>query len=329
MKTSIKRCAIIILGILVIPSLLVGQDPHKTKSEVPIATKQREVISITPSTEQIKLTPLSSSTSDGPTPSGGSVQIKVQSVLPEWGAAIEAVRLRGPNGEIPANRIWVRSEETKTFQQLDTRVPIIRGNLRAPERDVKIDLEVRPHWDDPPGDYDGEILLTPTLPGLDESGDLPLAPPGAAAKIPVPFLHPYDPIQSVHFSLSIPEMLDLGTSGGELVFEGVSGPGIYYAEPDLRVWFCTNAYHWQVICSATNLEGERGEIPAEIIIWELIDNHGDVEATGNMGLNVIIMEGYGTMAPKEITLRFSLEITIADISGDYQGSLSVNGMTGF
>jgi hypothetical protein len=315
------------LWILIVPGLVLAQDQHRRKPEVRVTPPPQDVIQIAPETDNVRLeyNPQAEGTL-GPWPSIGTVKVKVRSVMPTWGTAVEAVRVRGPQGELPPERIWVRTEETaRSFVPLTDPVPVVVGDHRTPERETELEVEVRPEWDDPPGEYDGELLLRPFSPPEGEEGITRSPRMGIS---PGPGLAPGGPYSGrIAFSLSIPEMIDLGTSGGGLEFLGVSGPGTYYAKPDLRVRICTNAAHWQVVCSATNLEGESGEIPAERIIWELIDSNEMVGATGNLGLNVVILEGYGTLPPTEVTLRFSLEITIADVAGDYRGTLSVNGMT--
>lgn len=330
MKRNCGKYFSTLLWLLVVPCLIFAQNHHRTKPEVRVSTQPQELIRITPSTENIRLTPNPQSDNTlGPWSSSGAFSVDVQSAIPTLGVAVEAGRLHGPQGDIPPDRIWVSSEGTgNQFRSLTTPVPVFEGIHRGPVRQTELELEVRPQWDDPPGEYDGELLLKPMSPGMDST--ISPAPYKDRSRAARPYFAPAPDQYSgvVCFSLEIEEMIDIGTSGGGLHFPGVEGPGTYYAEPLLRVVFCTNAYHWWVECSATNLVSERGEIPAERILWEQLDDEGNVEASGNLGLNVIILEGYGSVQPSEITLRFSMEITTADVAGDYEGSLSVNAMTG-
>jgi hypothetical protein len=51
---------------------------------------------------------------------------------------------------------------------------------------------------------------------------------------------------------------------------------------------------------------------------------------GDLGQNnVILHSGVGRIAPdEEHILRFSLEITMADVAGSYTGNISLQGITG-
>lgn len=135
----------------------------------------------------------------------------------------------------------------------------------------------------------------------------------------------------VHFSLTIPEIFEITlVDGGELSFQGDGPEGTYYAAQDVKFRVTTNSRNWRVIAKADNLKSEQGEIPAERIHWERVNQYGQVLEQGDLGRNnVVLHSGGNRISPDEMHIvRFSMEVTMHDVAGSYKGRISLQGLTG-
>jgi len=312
------------------------------KIPAPLQFEQAPIQIIAPKeTIRLSFTPQLNS-NFGPWASSASIRLSVHSILPEWSATVEPVSILGPEGSLPPGRVWVKAEGTGgVYTPLNNPVHILAGDFRQPVRETELEIVVKPSWQDPPGEYQGTLALTPLGPGqnpqkspktsrrtslraMDNRDNQPFqtAPGKGSPVMGLP--------QQIRFSLSIPEIIQVAISGQELSFEGVGPEGIYQANQEIRFKVLTNARRWRVICRASNLKSERGEIPAERIKWERVDERGRVLDRGNLGLETTVLRS-GQMRishDQEVILRLSLDVTMADVAGNYKGSISLEGMTG-
>lgn len=337
-----KPCAVLFL-LLVPPALASGSQPQKAQKEVLPYQPGQELIRITSSTAGIELLPDHRSPGGlGPWASSAIIKMKVQSVLPVWSVVVEPTTLQGPEGKLPPDRIWVKTDETNgTFAPLTKPVTVLSGDFRNPVKETEMTVEVRPAWKDPPGKYEGTLILQPVGP---ENGRLvpkPASEPALAQSGGREEPQPVTPApgrgtpvmglpQPVTVSLTIQEIIQVAISGGELRFEGIGGEGTYRADQEVRFRVLTNARDWRVVCNASNLKGERGEIPAERIKWERMDERGKVLDKGDLGLDSTVLRSSSSRIDpeKDVILRFAIDVTMADVAGSYKGSISLQGITG-
>lgn len=313
------------------PSLLCAAQTQKKGKEPQPLPGAREFVQILPADNKLRLEyNYQSDYRYGPWSSGARLKINLRSLLPEWGAVVEAVSLWGPEGDIPKDRFWVRTEETGgEFAPLIKPVPLIRGDLRKPVRETEMEIEVRPAWQDAPGEYQGQLALIPFGPEYEEP-----KPKTTTTSRSKRNLMDIGQAQPVNISLSIPEIIDISISGGSLSFEGGGPEGTFYAREEMRFKIKTNARAWRVTCKAANLRSDReeaNEIPAERIKWERVDASGRVLNNGNLGLETTVFssEDVSRITPDdEIILRFSINVTMSDVAGSYSGSISLQGITG-
>ncbi len=253
-------------------------------------------------------------------PGGGqaTVSITAQSPLPLWGVCIESPVLQGQEGDLPPDRIWVRSEATENiFYPLDHPIPILLGGGRkGPYGQVAFEMQLRPTWLDKPGRYRGHIIVRPFLPGVkgvqltDGSRDKRLGP---AQTIPVEF--------------EIPEAILTSLSGTELKFRADAGPGVYPADRDVEFLLSTNAPRWRVSYQGSDLVGQEGDVRTERLSWERLDKFGRVEDRGRVGADEVVVSGVGPIENLEVRLRFKIQIAMEDPAGEYGGTISLLGMT--
>jgi len=254
----------------------------------------------------------------GPGSGQATGSITAQSPLPCWGVCVESPVLQGQEGDLPPDRIWVRSEATEQiFYSLDHPIAILLGGGRkGPHRQVTFEMQLRPTWLDKSGHYRGHIILRPFLPGgggvqvTDGSGDERL---GQAQMIPLEF--------------EIPEAVLTSFSETELKFKADAGPGVYQADRDVEFILSTNAPLWRVDYRASSLIGEEGDIRTERMSWERLDKVGRVEDRGRVGADEVVVSGAGPIENLEVRLRFKIQITMEDPAGEYGGAISLVGLT--
>ncbi len=323
---KINQPFINLLWLLLTPALLIAGGPKEPKKEPPPFSERLELVQIIPSCENVRLDS-SFHPGDGAHPwgSSGTITISVRSHLPEWGAVVQGVNIQGPAGTLPLDRVWVRTEETGgEYAPLTRPVPVIRGDFRQPVKETRMVIAVRPTWQDPPGEYHGTLTFAPTGPGQILPGSK--APPRMTSAQKGGY---YKQLPHVDFSLRIQEIIEIVITGGQLDFTGGGPEGTYFADQEVRFRVLTNSRQWRVVCHASNLKSERGEIPAERIQWQRVNERGRVLDEGNLGLETTVLQGgYGISAEEEIILKFSLDISMADIAGNYKGNISLMGITG-
>ena len=112
MKMKRSKCIKTCLWLLVIPCVLCAQNQYRTKPETRVTAEPQELIRITPSADHIRLEPnLQSDNRLGPWASSGAFSVNFRSAIPAIGVAVEAVRLRGPEGDLPPDRIWISTDK--------------------------------------------------------------------------------------------------------------------------------------------------------------------------------------------------------------------------
>ncbi len=339
-----------ICGLLLILALLLATRNDAYGQEISPASPvlKNGFIQIIPESDQVRLEfGPQGGYEHAPWISSGILKLRVQSYLPEWSATIVPTNLEGPEGALPPDRLWIKTEETGgAFTPLTKPIPVVIGNLGMPVKDTEIAIEVRPTWQDPPGEYHGTLVLTPSGPkikthtskfsarktssnrkgeGLDPSPSQHFTPtPGAGT--------PFQGLPGqVHVALTIPEIMEIAfLCGGELDFQGDGPEGTYQAQQEVRFKVITNSRKWRVLANTSNLTSERGEIPADRIHWTQVSPSGDVLDSGNLGSsNEVARSGSRHCRPnEEIILRFNIDITMADVAGSYRGNISLQGITG-
>jgi hypothetical protein len=210
---------------------------------------------------------------------------------------------------------------------------------------AELEIEVKPSWQDPPGEYQGTLVMTPMSPEICRQKS-------AYSSRKISSRHKTEPRDDdpstvitpdpnkgtpftglpgqVHFSLSIPEIFEITlVDGGELSFQGDGPEGTFYAAQEVKFQVTTNSRKWRVIAKADNLKSERGEIPADRIKWERVNRYGQVLEQGDLGRNnVVLHSGGGRVSPEEVhIIRFSLDVTMNDVAGSYKGRISLQGVT--
>jgi len=254
----------------------------------------------------------------GPGGEQATISITARSPLPLWGVCVEPPVLQGPAGDLPPDRIWVRSEATENdFYPLEQPVPILFGGAKeGPDRQVTLELQLRPAWQDRPGQYRGHIVVRPFLPGgeslrsSDDSGDKRLGLP-----------------QTIPVELEIPETILTSFSETELKFRADAGPGTYPADRDIEIELSTNAHLWRVDYRASDLVGEEGDVRIERMSWERLDRFGRVQDRGGVGADEAVVSGVGPIENLQVRLRFKIQITMEDPAGEYGGTISLVGLT--
>lgn len=345
-KFSLGVLVIFLCAVLVVPTAS-GDEPGGTKiNKVPIENKAvadgaighlqhgvivqqtqlagRELVSIVPSTPSITLEvggpfaprrPLKF----GPWTASAQFGLRVESRIPFWGVKLEASPLEGPEGVLPPDRLWIRTEATEgEFQSLAQPVPIVVGDLRTPVKETFATIKVEPTWTDAPGEYQGELVMRPFVP---EGGDPPPPSPDVSGILP-------EERAPVQVKLKIAAAISILVSGGELDFSAPSGPGDYAANEQVGFKVTTNASSWRVECQAAPLKGDDGQIPLERVLWERLDGRGQTVASGNLRDNPTVLDGHEATAGFESSLRFTIRITTEETAGNYSGSISLLGITG-
>jgi hypothetical protein len=288
-------------------------------------TGNPDEISIIPALDEIVLIPTrkkeitDTSEEENPWICGAKIPITVQSMVPLWGVVIEAKEFTGPEGTLPADRLWVRTEQTgRAFQPLVGFVPLVTGDFRTPEKHVSADLQVRPAWNDPPGDYHGKLLLQPFMP---EDIGYKGRPNVRSARI-------RENPERIQLNFTIQEYISIAIPNTELTFRANRGPGEYKSDRDLVFQVVSNARTWHVECQATPLVSENDEIPAGRLSWERIDRFGRRIDSASLNSRSTVLEGYGITSESKAILRFTLLVTMSDRPGEYRGRISLVGVGG-
>jgi hypothetical protein len=281
------------------------------------------LIEVTPGTSELVLDPKgstegTSSSREGPWSGRANLPLTVQSMLPEWSTVIQASPLKGERGTIPPERLWVRTEGTEgAYEPMDHPVPVAHGDASMGVKTVSAEIEARPDWTDPPGRYEGEIMV---------SGGLPSAIENAPRKNRIHF--PAFQDQRIYVSIQIPEVIMVSVGAVELDFDALSGPGQYTAEEEVCFHVTSNAEYWRVECEAAPLVYEDHEIPAERIRWSRLDEIGREISGYSIEERTTLAEGIGSVQDLEIRIKFSLDVLPIDRAGSYKGKISLVGLTG-
>jgi len=252
----------------------------------------------------------------------GEIRVRVESILPSWGATVEALELRGPGGVIPADRLLVRmGGEKADFLPLSGRVRLITGDHHSPVEEVPLEILFCPTWHDRPGQYVGRLRLRPavwtSLTTSEELKDEELSEfreqqLGDAREIEVKF--------------ESPQVINVVLSSEELHFDATAGAGTIPADEEISIGVSTNASIWRVECQATPLMSDEHEIPASRILWERVDDFGTVLASGNLADQPVVFKGHESARGALATLHFKIHIFTHDIAAVYDGALSMIGI---
>ena len=311
------------LLLFILPGLMVLSAPPATGQDARISPPLRgtPTISLIPSASSIVLSP---GTPDGvnrlpgfhPFQGYARFDLRVQSAMPTWGATLAVSSIDGPEGPVPADRLWVRSTSTgNEFVPAKGLVPVVTGDYRQPVKDEPVEVLFRPAWNDPAGIYRFKLFLNPFDPGSARAGGGNLVGPRGGR----------EPGSEISGEYKNHQVVLISIEDTEIHFEILPGPGVYESDDDIALKIWTNAEAWRVDCEATALKSGQNEIPLDRLRWERIDEYGRTVQAGNMATNPTILSGYGRVEALETKLRFKVDILPADIAGSYQGTLSLVG----
>jgi len=286
--------------------------------------RKYNAIELVPSTRLIRIgeilpeTEVSQEASGGPYVKYGEFYVTVESGLRAWGAVIEPSSIRGPRGSTPQGNLMVRTELTDgSFEPLNGPVPIAIGDYTVPSKTVKVELAFAPTWRDPAGTYQGKLLLRGYIP---EEEGMRLISPDQTRGI-------WGGKQTIRFVFKNDETIMIQQAEDEITFSVDGLPGERHGEAETTFWIWTNAQRWHVACLASPLllMGGGHEIPASRIDWEQLDEYGRVVASGNLGEDSIILNGWEPANEARATVRLGVHLTMADLGGTYSGSIALNG----
>ena len=259
----------------------------------------------------------------------GNTRIRVESVLPTWGATVEALELRGPDGVVPLDRLLVRAGgEGGEFLPLSGRVPLVTGDYRSQVEEVPLDILFCPTWRDRPGRYEGRLLLRPTVSQAvwRNVTTNPTASEGLADEGPGEFNEQsLGEAQKIGVEFESPQIISIVLSSDQLLFDATAGAGIFAADEDIVMEISTNASIWRVECQASPLVSNEREIPVSRILWERLDDFGNVVDSGNLEDQPLVFEGHEPAVGAVATLRFKIRIFMYDVAAVYHGTLSMLG----
>ena len=326
-KLSPFRVLLLLLGILV----LIGAIPLTEKQVVHAQQLQEAVdpLNDQPIVIHTGLQQLDLSNNQPVFPSGlidqseqsphGSFVVEVATVLPEWGVSIEADSFRGPVTQLPSDRIWVKTRETyNNFVSLDSQVPVIIGSEVAPVLESDVDVTVRPDWLDAAGQYKGQLVLSPNIPGYASMDARALNPDLILGQK-----------QTINISFSIPEIIELSVPETEISFNVVGGPGIYQANKPVKFQVTTNASRWMIVCEASSLqdvENNKSEVSLDQIQWKLKSEEPlPMETTGTLSPGVTFLEGNGPVKDLQVSIYFSITILPSNLAGTYTANIGLMG----
>lgn len=262
----------------------------------------------------------------------GEVRVRVESILPFWGATVEALVLRGPGGAVPPDRLLVRvGGEEAEFLPLSGRVRLVTGDHRSPVEEVPIEILFCPTWRDRPGRYEGRLLLRPAVartvrstitPYLTASGELRDKEPGKFKE------QDLGETREIEVVFESPQVISIELSSDELHFDATAGVGIISANEGIVIEVSTNAAVWQVECRVSPLVSDEHEIPVSRILWERLNDFGNVVDSGNLADQPVVFEGRKHAECARATLRFKVHIFMHDVAAVYNGTLSMLGTPG-
>jgi len=255
----------------------------------------------------------------GPWTASARFGLRVESIMPFWGVKLEATPLEGPQGMLPPERLWVQAEATEgEFQSLAHAVPIVVGDLRTPVKETFATIKVEPSWTDPPGKYQGELLMRPFVP--QGGGPPPLPDVGNVSSEDVAPM-------TIDFEIDCYISVLVSGTGAHLAFRASAGAGDYIGEEDITFRVITNAGSWRVDCQATPPRCGDSEIPLERILWERLEQPVGGPLRGNLRDNPTVLQGHAPTAGLGAGLRFTIRVTMGDTPGDYTGNMSLVGFT--
>jgi hypothetical protein len=243
--------------------------------------------------------------------------IAVQSGLPNWGVAVEALSLLGPEGELPPDRLRVRTSLTGgDFRPLSGPAPVVAGDYRLPVCDSKIIVSFTPSWKDPAGQYTGRLLLRPYVP---DGGKMSILSSethrGLIAND-----------QEVQLTFSNNETIMIEQPKNEVAFELLSTPSGREAVAEVEFTVSTNASRWRVVCESTFLDTGSCRIPTSRIGWRRLDEYGHHVESGNMGEDATVLEGFSPVQDLKTKLKLILPLSPSDLAGSYVGQLTFTGV---
>ena len=279
------------------------------------------VVTIIPSTRDISLqmdVPPDASIDEGVHPFRGYAEfkVKVQSILPEWGITLEISSIEGPKGVPDQNFIWVRTKATGgEFIPVDHPVPIVTGDYHKALEEMPVEMLFGPGWDDPVGGYTFKMLLKPYI--------LVDGKMNKTGNSQFPQMNAVD--LEINGGFDNPEAIVITVENSDIDFEAIDGPGTYRSKDDFVFSVWTNANQWYVDCVTEGLSSEGGQISLDRIDWNKLDAYGQTVDRGNLSENPTILRGYGPAIELITTVSFSIDVTMGDIAGFYQGEMSLVG----
>lgn len=243
-------------------------------------------------------------------------EVSVQSLLPVWGVAVDEIVIVGPRGRLPLDRLLVASsQEGGVLRPAAPGLTLAVGDPTS-EPLVRVELEFRPQWSDPPGVYEITTVLRSFAPFDREA---PIVRPSEALPLGIS--------EAIVIRADVPEVVSVSVSGASLSFPGVLGPGRYDADREVAFTLSANAPRWAVVCQASPLRGDRGEIPIERLFWEQRDLRGRLQASGSFAEDAVVLQGSAPALGLEGRVAFAVQVLSSDHGGDYQGEVSLTGMS--
>lgn len=242
--------------------------------------------------------------SDKPIDAAQPVGVSVLSNLPEWQVHYQASPLKGPEGEIPPDRILISSPYSEGFEPMNVPRLVARGSIMVPDPVEVSHLRFRflPSPNDRPGEYTGIIS----------------SPEG----LPLPNI-PINVVVELYTSISL--------SSDKISFSVTTGPGEYEADEPIELTVESNNNRWVVMARATPLMGllGSGAIPPNRIFFKReggIFSHRGRRAREDgeymkMSGQVVVAEGRWDGTGVEATLKFKVKTEWKDKAGTYSGKV--------
>jgi len=339
MKRRFKGCegkwvgALILLFLSSVPA----QNPQSPEAKLPVRAAEKPKVEVSPYPCASAGKALVTSSTDrivfssdillrnwaGKNPVGWYVDttffIAVLPPVPHWGALIQLSPLRGPDGEIPPNRLRVSSPADGEKQKpLDKPRKILINNPEFLGKEIPVRLAATPAWDDPPGKYSGSLIIQP----YPRDRSLPYVSRGDDEAV--------DYEQEISIQIEIPQLITIIVENTEVNFQVNFVPGEYSASKNVVFRVQTNASEWHIDCNATPLvhTDKTHQIPPTRLLWQSVDRFGNVLDEGNLGDNPTVLVGQGAVQDMEVILRLRLQTNSSDIAGNYKGTLSLTGLAG-
>jgi len=245
------------------------------------------------------------------------LSVVVQSGLPAWGAVVEALRVRGPDGEVPTDRLYVKTDHTNgRLVPLKEPVLILTGDYKLPVRESVVGFCFAPTWNDRAGLYRASILLRPIVPrGTGGETTLPHETVGIAGT---------DQEIQVEFENSASIMIQHQYE--ELQFNVTGEPGAQEATAEIPFTIWSNASEWSVVCEASILDGGKHVIAPKRILWRTLDAGGMLIREGSLAGTCTVLSGRAPTCASDYLLKLVLPITMADVGGTYTARLNLVGI---